>query len=1078
MANSTATLPATLLGLERWLKPIQELRAAGLEQLKRQIDSCSAALEQSSRFGIKPVRQAAAWTDDSAVELQEQIGEVGRQATRICQFDQQIANTSSEIVRLENELANLFYLFMEWLLKGTRKERIEGFRQHLTQLSEERKRSLNEMQQLANHIQSAKNALFDQLPRTLVEFQTRFAEVFDSLSPPQIAGWSSQLWESWTPTAQPESTLRAGMYVEQVRVVVERVFGKGLADVDLSSVPSVESPAYLPFIGQSKSIVLHFNQKTKAEALSLFQSLLLRIATLLPHQSLFTLLDPAGHGAAFPMRRFLPHVSDSHDDVNIDLRELVSRIRHVTLNVLAYEEGFHLLPETTLASEPFECIFAAGFPRGFDHRAIETLLNIGNTGARAGRYLFLLLDDDQPLPRDISLDSLENAVHLDCRGRGIEPRTDCVFVPDAAPGGESQRQLLQRLESAKPRDHAIQWADVVDLPESVWWNETASSIARSPVGGDEGSLRIWFGVNEEGRPCAHGMLAAMTGQGKSNLYHALILGLATRYSPEELHLYLIDGKDGVEFKVYDNLPHARVVSLKSSAELSRSVLKELGEEKERRNSLFAACDVTSFTAYRQAGSPSGPMARIVLLIDEYQELFDGDDLGSASQYLLDIAEQGRSAGIHMLLGSQRFGAPGMLSQAAIFGNVHLRIAMGMTQEDVQALTALGPAGKDLVRQCDMPGKVVINDQTGEDGGNAYGKVAKMPGEADFIPRRIERFRELAVKTGINGRLAPTVVFNGRNQPRFTENSLLRRVLSNSVRGRPDQREQLARRPAAEGGFDQPGWVASDRPLGMWLGQQFNVWGHAMLTLQCGVGQHAAVLGSDSAARQGILTAMLISLTALYSPDELSVDILDRGIKNAPGGMLLEQAANELLLPLSFNVRYSRASEELEPLLERLTSLLDERSASDDGDWHPVLVMLNEVERNAGLRADPSGFDESPTVLTFQRLVAEGPRHGIHLVLGSSALRSLSQVVAPRDLAQFSHRVAMQMSEDDSFTFMQSRRASMLQRNGPRPVVGLYYDLDSGQADNTFKPYDWNVWESDLATMFDAVSNGLKGKDGS
>ena len=55
------------------------------------------------------------------------------------------------------------------------------------------------------------------------------------------------------------------------------------------------------------------------------------------------------------------------------------------------------------------------------------------------------------------------------------------------------------------------------------------------------------------------LIAGKTGSGKSTLLHALITNGALRYSPDELELYLIDFKKGVEFKVYATmeLPHAR-----------------------------------------------------------------------------------------------------------------------------------------------------------------------------------------------------------------------------------------------------------------------------------------------------------------------------------------------------------------------------------------------------------------------------------------------------------------------------------------------------------------------------------------
>ncbi len=60
------------------------------------------------------------------------------------------------------------------------------------------------------------------------------------------------------------------------------------------------------------------------------------------------------------------------------------------------------------------------------------------------------------------------------------------------------------------------------------------------------------------------------------------------YSPDEVELYLIDFKKGVEFKTYAQhaLPHARVVAIESEREFGLSVLERLDAELRRRGDLF------------------------------------------------------------------------------------------------------------------------------------------------------------------------------------------------------------------------------------------------------------------------------------------------------------------------------------------------------------------------------------------------------------------------------------------------------------------------------------------------------------
>ncbi len=82
----------------------------------------------------------------------------------------------------------------------------------------------------------------------------------------------------------------------------------------------------------------------------------------------------------------------------------------------------------------------------------------------------------------------------------------------------------------------------------------------------------------------HVLVAGRTGSGKSTLLHALIVNVALNYSPDEVELYLIDFKKGVEFKVYAtyNLPHASVVAIESEREFGISVLQRLDKELRER----------------------------------------------------------------------------------------------------------------------------------------------------------------------------------------------------------------------------------------------------------------------------------------------------------------------------------------------------------------------------------------------------------------------------------------------------------------------------------------------------------------
>ena len=134
------------------------------------------------------------------------------------------------------------------------------------------------------------------------------------------------------------------------------------------------------------------------------------------------------------------------------------------------------------------------------------------------------------------------------------------------------------------------------------------------------SLKLGKGTSQ------HVLIAGKTGSGKSTLMHAMITNSALWYSPDEVELYLVDFKKGVEFKTYATnlLPHARAIAVESDREFGLSLLNRLDVELARRGELFRKAGVQDLISYRQVPNHQ-IVPRTLLIIDEFQEFFTEDD---------------------------------------------------------------------------------------------------------------------------------------------------------------------------------------------------------------------------------------------------------------------------------------------------------------------------------------------------------------------------------------------------------------------------------------------------------------------
>ena len=93
------------------------------------------------------------------------------------------------------------------------------------------------------------------------------------------------------------------------------------------------------------------------------------------------------------------------------------------------------------------------------------------------------------------------------------------------------------------------------------------------------------------------LVGGATGQGKSVALHAIISGLISRSSSEDVRLLLVDCKR-VEFSEYNTLPHLLVPVLSDVKKFPFS-LRFLIVEAERRLARFAECGWRDFSAYNR-----------------------------------------------------------------------------------------------------------------------------------------------------------------------------------------------------------------------------------------------------------------------------------------------------------------------------------------------------------------------------------------------------------------------------------------------------------------------------------------------
>ncbi|MCQ2637638.1 DNA translocase FtsK [Helicobacter pylori] len=214
--------------------------------------------------------------------------------------------------------------------------------------------------------------------------------------------------------------------------------------------------------------------------------------------------------------------------------------------------------------------------------------------------------------------------------------------------------------------------------DEKFWTESSQYEVSVPVGWDINHKEVCFEIGEAQN---HTLICDHSGSGKSNFLHVLIQNLAFYYAPNEVQLFLLDYKEGVEFNAYvadTPLEHARLVSVASSVGFGVSFLSWLCDEIEKRSNLFKQFNVKDLSDYRKHEK----MPRLIVVIDEFQVLFsDNSTKGkeSVERSLNTLLKKGRSYGVHLILATQTMRGGDI--NRSIMAQIANRIALPMDADD-------------------------------------------------------------------------------------------------------------------------------------------------------------------------------------------------------------------------------------------------------------------------------------------------------------------------------------------------------------------------------------------------------------
>ena len=321
-------------------------------------------------------------------------------------------------------------------------------------------------------------------------------------------------------------------------------------------------------------------------------------------------------------------------------------------------------------------------------------------------------------------DTLNNAadLQLQINGRSVRwPQRHADFTIDTCTERQRRAAFVQR--SAYPKDSARGKKMLSFLKLFHCHSVEELQIASRYQGSDAAkSLRVIIGQSADGGELyldahehshgPHGLLAGMTGSGKSECLLTYLLSLAVTFSCQDVSFLLIDFKGGTMANALAKLPHtAGIITNLDKGILMRGRRAIEGELTRRQQQLadtgerygISSMDIDKYMQLRKQHPSLTAMPHLFLVADEFAEL--KQLFPAVLDHLRQCARIGRSLGIHLLLATQK---PFGVVDEQIWSNARFRLCLKVADRN----DSMDMLKKDSAVHLQHPGQLFL--QVGHD----------------------------------------------------------------------------------------------------------------------------------------------------------------------------------------------------------------------------------------------------------------------------------------------------------------------------------------------------------------------------
>ncbi len=624
--------------------------------------------------------------------------------------------------------------------------------------------------------------------------------------------------------------------------------------------------------------------------------------------------------------------------------------------------------------------------------------------------------------------------------------------------------------------------NVQQLNADVRWKDSnlINSLA-APIGIDSNGNVLYLDLHEKHHG-PHGLIAGMTGSGKSEFIVTYILSLAVCYRPDEVQFVLIDYKGGGLAGAFENrktgikLPHlVGTITNLDKSEMNRTLVS-IKSELQRRQKLFNKAkesldtgniDIYKYQKLHREGLLKESLSHLFIICDEFAELKAQQP--DFMDELVSAARIGRSLGIHLILATQK---PSGVVDDQIWSNSKFKVCCKVqTTEDSNEMIRRPDAAflKESGRFYLQIGydEYFVKGQSAYSG-NAYVPTSTVKSKLDnsisFLNNTGEVYRSVVKKND-------DVLTNKSKDMGEELINVLRYLISLAKeKGYPNQQLWLDNIPsviyyqnviAKYGVNSKPYYI--DPVIGEYDDPQNQRQGYVSLNLSSK--GNTFIVGTSGSGKTSLLSTMIYSTVITHNSEEVNIYVLDFGAERLKIFSQAPQVGEVLVATDGEKIKFLfyKVIDEIAMRKEYFSTYGGsfEQCVSDGKVPFPTMIIV--INDNDVFKEMFSDFYDD----TFPSIVRDCNKFGIIFVITAVTIGSLGYSVEN----SFQQKIVLKLTDPSDYVLFFDSTKMVPASNPGRGLVSL----DQVYEFQTCLVFPEKEYEKALNYVFSELNRSINGK---